>query len=127
MIRLILPIDIYPLSPNALTGRHFRAVNRLRKDAKDLTGWKWIEAGKPTISGPVVVNLHICRARKMDEDNTWAACKPIFDVLFKGAITENDSPRFVRLGNITWQHGAQFKTRPELHVTVISQSEMEQS
>lgn len=97
-IRIEVPYDVQRCSPNK--SLHWAERNRRREAAWLLARKAWADAGSPVSAGPVRVSLLIQRARRLDEDNAIACCKPIIDALFKGAITPDDNPQWVRFGTL---------------------------
>lgn len=121
---IIFTIQFDPgvLSPNRIKGRHWAVTAPLRARARAAARQAWMAAGRPKSEGPVVVNLVIYRGRVMDNDNAIAACKPIFDGIFNGQITPDDSARWVRIGEIHWRTGAKYAKCPAVTVQVKSVS-----
>jgi hypothetical protein len=95
----ILPVNLGLLNPNK--PMHYMAKHRLRQTIKNAAHIVWVSKGKPKATGRVRVDLLSMRRKALDEDNMWAAFKPVGDGLFKDAITPDDSPQYVTLGTIT--------------------------
>jgi len=92
---LSLPIDIGPMSPNRILGRHWSVRKKHKATASRTAYVIWHNAGSPRANQPVLVTYTVRRPRKLDGDNALAALKAVTDCLFKGRITRDDSPDFV--------------------------------
>lgn len=103
--------DINRVSPNQRLHHMTRArLNRMAREAGRLA---WAQAGRPTSSAPVTVDLILRRARAIDQANAWAAAKGAIDGVFVEALTPDDSPKYVRLGTVTQETGKAWKGREE--------------
>lgn len=111
-IILTIPFDPATFSPNKTRGRHWNTLRNLKQTIGNAAWVSWMQAGRPVATGRVVVNIVVHRSRVMDEDNTWAGCKPAFDGIFRGQITPDDSAKWVRLGRIHWRTGREQGKRP---------------
>lgn len=100
MIRIEVPWDPARTSRNTLDGRHWAKKLKAYQAAQQTARWAWIAAGSPRAPGAVRVSLTSHRPRKMDPDGLLAACKPLFDGLFKQAVTPDDSARWIELGEV---------------------------
>lgn len=120
-IILTIRFDPGALSPNLRL--HWRVLAERKAEARRIAHFAWLGAGRPKSEGPVVVNLVIYRGRVMDNDNAIAGCKAIFDGLFDGQITPDDSAKWVRIGEIHWRTGAKYARHPCVTVQVKSVSQ----
>lgn len=115
-IEIVVPTDVGRCSPNLRLCWQERS--RRAKAARVSALLAWRMAGEPVAPGPVTVDLTIRRGRVMDQDNALSAFKPGLDSLFNGAITPNDSPRWVEYGRIRQETGRQWRDNPHVVVTV---------
>jgi hypothetical protein len=116
--RLILPIDVGPMSPNRTLGRHWSYREKHKKAAENTAYAIWHKAGKVRANGPVVVTYIIHRPRLLDGDNALAACKNVGDSLFKGRITPDDSPEWVTFNPVLQIVRPKWAQPPSLEVLV---------
>ncbi len=100
MLTIRIEYDIGPLSPNRTRRLHWGARAALAKDAKWAAYAAWVSAGSPRAAGPVRCAIVSYRSRALDDDNLIAACKPLLDGIFKGAMTPDDSPAYLELGSV---------------------------
>jgi hypothetical protein len=115
--RLVIPANLSKTNPNRATGHWaglYRAKKALKADAEKI----WLVAGRPRSKTPVRVNVIARCWQKMDRDNIVASLKACFDGLFKGAITEDDSPEWVTIGTVEQENGKQWRLRPEVEIIV---------
>lgn len=99
---LVVFVDVAPLSPNRTRRLHWGQRARLAHAARTEAVKAWLADYRPEATVPVDVRLIVrTSGRTMDQDNLIAACKPILDGLFNSAWTPNDSPEWVRLGEVT--------------------------
>lgn len=97
------------VSPNKRLHHMTRArLNRLARFAGE---WGWAQAGRPRATGPVRVTLVLHRGRSIDQANAWAACKGALDGVFVNALTPDDSPRWLRLGEVIQEPGKEWRGR----------------
>lgn len=113
-----VPWDVQRTSPNQR--KHWRAWARIKKDAQEAARYGWMLAGRPVFTERVRVSIIVRRARVIDQDNAWAACKPLVDQIFnakrnagEGALPD-DSQKWLELGSVTLQTGKAWKLRPEV-------------
>jgi hypothetical protein len=111
-IWISVPWDAGRLSPNKRLHWGHRA--RVAKVALQTAQLAWRQAGSPRAKGRVRVNVSIRRGRVMDEDNALGGLKAVFDGLFKGCVTPDDSARWVTLGRIEQQTGKAWGKAPEV-------------
>lgn len=114
--RLILPINVGPLSPNVRA--HWAAKRRHAKTIEKVCFAVWYDAGKPRASGPVLVTITLRRSREMDKDNALACCKSAIDAVFKGCVTPDDGPDYVTFNPVVQVIGTQYRERPEVEFLV---------
>ena len=93
---------------------HADIGGKLLDNKKEAARLAWTEAGKPKLAPPVLVTITVKRRRKMDEDNLRTALIPMVNGIFKQGIVEDDSPAFIRYGELI-----QEKPSPGAHPSVI--------
>ncbi len=123
MIEIVVYVDCNELSPNKRLHRY--AMNRIKRKQRNAAHNAWLEAGRPQLGVPVVVDLLITRRRRMDEGNVWGGLKTVIDQLFNAkrhiktkvigwtwidacGVTPDDSARWFRQGTITWRIGRDY-------------------
>lgn len=116
LCRIIIPWDVNRTSPNRRL--HWARRNVLNQSAKLLAFNQWVQAGRPTARDTVRVSVIVRRYRRLDNDNALAGCKPVFDGLFRDAITPDDGPEWVTLGTVTQETGARWLGAEEVEVIV---------
>jgi hypothetical protein len=109
---LTVPFDIGRLSPNRRLHHLERA--RLTRQARTTGRLAWLQAGRPQAPARVRVSMLVRRGRECDQQNLWAAAKGVVDGVFCGALTPDDSPRWVELGAVTQECGGRWKGREEV-------------
>jgi len=114
--KLILPLDANEMNPNKR--RRLRDWISTKTRHKNTAYATWLVADRPRSASPVTVNVTIRRGRLLDEDNARASLKAVFDGLFKGGITPDDSPQWVKLGTLTQEVGKRWKLKPEIEIVV---------
>lgn len=114
--RLIIPVDANEMNPNR-RGK-LRDWIRTKTRHKNAAYAVWLVADRPRSTSPVTVSVTIRRGRLLDEDNARASLKAVFDGLFKGGITPDDSPQWVKLGTLTQEIAARWKAKPEIEIVV---------
>lgn len=118
--RLTIPIDPNTLSVNASKKRKLRENLSLKRRVFESCRYAWIEAGRPTATGRVILHLIVRRGREMDTPNIWGGMKVPIDALFVGAITPDDRPKYLELGHIEQQIDKKFAVKPEVVFIVES-------
>lgn len=113
MIRIVVPWDPNRTNPNRMMSLHWAAKGKLAKQARLLACLCWQQAGSPVASGPVRVCVTVRRGRVMDQGNIWAGLKHVIDGIFVGALTPDDSPRWLQLGDVRQETGKQWRGREE--------------
>lgn len=123
-IRIVVPGDNAPMSPNRTRRLHWRSLHRLQSAAKTRAGTAWLAAGRPVYAGPfpAVVEVTIRRGRRMDRDNATGSLKAVIDGLFKGRVTPDDSEAFLDLRTPLQEVGAQWKGREEVEFVILPAS-----
>lgn len=132
VIRIIVQTDIRPFTKNGIIWRKrlrgcpdpidslddyrskFNKALRLAKRA-------WIAAGKPVAPpGRQRLDVHVVRSsgRDLDEANIWWGLAGFIDGLFCDAITADDSPEFLHLGEITQESDPKFLQREFIRFTI---------
>lgn len=125
-LRIVVQIDPNRTNPNRLNSSHWTDKMRRMNSAKDAGRLAWKAAGCPKLEGQVRVEAIIRRNRGFDEDNAWGALKPLKDALFcgkryesdGGAITPDDSPRWVRLGEVSFEIHKRWKGCEEVEFVI---------
>jgi Holliday junction resolvase RusA-like endonuclease len=115
-IRITVPFDAHRLSLNQRL--HWRERHRRNQAVKEAARFAWMQAGCPRVAGPVRVSMVVRRGRSIDVDNAITGTKAARDALFCHAITEDDNPRFVTLGECRQEVGKAWKERPEVEFIV---------
>lgn len=116
---LVLRVEWDPnlLSANR-TQEHWRVTHKKKVAARRQFGLAYDAAGRPVWNVPVVVDVVIRRARRMDETNARGALKCGEDVLFKNAITPDDKPAWVAWGTVRQEIAGKWSGREECELTV---------
>lgn len=112
--------DVNRLNPNRLGRTHPAAKTRLKNAARERAGLCYAACGRPKAAGPVDVEIVLRRGAALDDDNAVAALKAVRDVLFKEAITPDDSPAWVRYLPLRQETGARWKGREEVVFRVFA-------
>jgi hypothetical protein len=97
---------------------HWRERARRNRAVKDVARLAWAQAGRPAFEGPVRVSMLVRRGRQIDSDNAITGTKAARDALFNRAITPDDSPRWVTLGECRQECGKAWKDAPEVVFTI---------
>ena len=120
-IRFVILFDVARVSPNQRLNRWER--NR-RNQAGRLNAFnEWAHAGRPQVDCPVVVDVVIRRARALDHDNAVASLKPCLDGIFKDALTPDDSPRWLTLGEVRQETAKEWKGKEHVEFIVRPREE----
>lgn len=106
--------DVNRLNPNFISRLHWGAITTRKNGARYAAKVAWLQAGRPRVEVPVDVEVVVRRGRALDDDNAWAALKWVRDVLFKDAITVDDSPRWVRYLPLRYETGKRWVGREEV-------------
>lgn len=122
LVRITVEFDLNRTNPNRMVSLHWSEKMRRKNLAIMMGRLAWRAAGCPKLTGVVRVEVTVRRARTMDAGNVWAAAKPLIDALFcgnrfaqdGGAITLDDSPRYLRLGDVHFETSKQWKGREEV-------------
>lgn len=122
-LTFVIPVDIHPFTKNAITwkvrGQWSCADYRSKLErAQHLARREWVREGQPTVSGKVRVDVHIARTRMLDEGNIWWGMAGFLDGLFIKGVTRDDSPRYVKLGDVTQHIDSHLKGREYIRVVV---------
>lgn len=115
-LRIVVRFDPSRLSLNQRL--HWATRKRRNDAAKAAALFAWAHAGCPVADGPVVVSAIVRRGRTIDNDNAITGLKPALDALFKGAITPDDSTRWVRIGSVTQKTGARWRGAEEVEFII---------
>ncbi len=127
MIRLVVEGDVQKWSPNQRGHwrvRHARTIN-----AHTRVWFAWRKAGSPKSLVPVRVNVTIYRGRALDADNAVGSLKNLWDRAFcgnrfpDGAITPDDGPKWVSLGDVRQITGKEWKGREKVVLEVWPREE----
>ncbi len=98
--------DWRPPSLNVLLSRHWGGRSRLKREAAELVGGYWLQAGHPKATGKRRVSIELTgtgRDKTLDDDN---AKKILLDALkLCGAIVD-DSPAYCETPPVTQVRGA---------------------
>jgi hypothetical protein len=96
-----IPIDVNDASQNNREKCGVSHHIRVKKEHRTAAKHAWWAAGSPRAAGKVRVSAHITRRRKCDLGNLAGALKHVIDGLCNVALTEDDGPEYVTLGEIT--------------------------
>lgn len=119
--------DIGRTRENLLRRKHWSYRSREMGAARLHAHCAWVLAGCPTSAGPVRVSLVIRRARAMDNANCWTAAKALLDGIFVKALTPDDSPKWVSLGELRQEISREHKGRESVVVIVEAAAASERS
>jgi hypothetical protein len=117
-IIITIPIDTGNLSPNKTRGLHWSKLVKLKQKVAMAVLVGWSKAGKPKLDCPVNVSIVARRARTMDEDNLIASMKMLQDLLFKDAVTKDDSPEWVKISGVSQEINRKYTYCPEVEFRV---------
>jgi hypothetical protein len=109
-VEIVVPFDCNRLSPNHRN--HWATKAAHVKAARLSAGVAWLRAGSPRFDAPVVCQITIRRARKIDPDNALASCKALIDGIFGGNLTPDDSAQWVEFLPVVIESGAKYKNCP---------------
>lgn len=104
---LVLEWDLARTNPNKRPGKwgKIKANTAARRAGR----YAWYDAGRPESDAPVIVDVVVQRARKLDQANIWAALKGPMDGMFVDGLTPDDNEQWLTLGTITQEPDPKWK------------------
>ncbi len=129
-ITIVISADIQRFAVNVVSKATWHAMAKLRRAAGDLAHLTWLDVGSPRpVHDRLRLDVHIVRGtgRTLDEPNVWAALKPFIDGICRTDMIIDDSPRYLKCGEITQTSHKRYKDkeRIELAFTPIEPLESE--
>ena len=112
MIEIVVHYDINRTSQNQR--RHWREWMGVTARAKQIARAAWVQAGKPIAHGPVILDIIVRRARRMDYFNIHGACKPLIDGIFNDGVTRHDGPTCLKPGRVIQEQHKDYKGREQV-------------
>lgn len=117
----MVPFDCQRLSPN-LRIHYLERAKRVKK-AREAARLAWLQAGKPVLTEPALVQITVRRSRKLDPDNAAAACKGALDELLTTrhngcGLLPDDSGEWVTYAPIAQETGDRFRGQAAIVVTL---------
>jgi hypothetical protein len=127
-VSITVDFDLVRCSPN----RHqcWQVKAQHASAARTAARIAWMQAGEPTLTPPVRVNVIVRRPRPLDQDNAWASAKHLIDGICGSpqrklpGIVPDDRPRYVRLGELT-QITGKAAGGPSVTFEIVSEAEDE--
>ena len=119
-IRIWVRWDINRTSRNRMEGLHWAEKRRLDRAATEAARIAWMIGGSPRIEVPVRVDIVIRRARKLDPDNALSGCRSLINGLFKDALTPDDSPEWLTIGEVRQETAGEHKHRESVEFIIRS-------
>lgn len=116
-VEITIPmIDPNRASPNLR--KHWTSRASVVKSFRMHAFCAWRAAGSPRFDAPVVCQITIRRARKIDPDNALACCKALIDGIFGGNLTPDDSAKWVEFPPVVIESGAKYKHCPSVTLNI---------
>lgn len=118
-IVITVPWDVARTADNRTRrGGHWAQRAKVVKTAREIARNCWQLAGSPTSDVPVRVSVLCRRGRTMDTCNIVGGLKPVLDGVFVKALTPDDTPKWLTLGQVAQETGKQWKGAEEVVLTV---------
>lgn len=114
-MRLVLP-DI-PISPNRLRGVHWAKKKRIADYWKSLIRSVIVPNGRCSVRMQVRITFH--HAREYDQDNSYAAVKPVVDALKHWGLIRDDSSEWLVL-DVQQAHCPHKQRHTEIEIAHVS-------
>ena len=105
---------------------HWRERKRRNDAAKSAAYLGWLDAGRPTLDGPVTMDVLVRRGRVMDEDNIITGLKGTCDALVKCGLLSDDKASVLTWGSVTQETGRKWRGREEVVLTFTKEAANEQ-
>jgi hypothetical protein len=133
-VELVIPYDIQRCLPNVLERLSFTRngsfeAQRRKRDSRAMARLAWLQAGRPTLTPPVVVQVIVRRGRVVDPDSALSACKRIFDAVLCAnrnggeGIVPDDSARYVEYAPVLQTTGKPWAANPVIVLSIWEKEE----
>ncbi len=124
-VRVVVPWDANQFNPNRIGRLHFGVKTKLKNAAKERARLGMLEAGRPRLTPPVLVQITLRRSRRLDEDNLRAALQPVINTVLKDdlrsgweGVVPDDHPKYVHFLPDRQECGKQWQGKEEVEFLI---------